>query len=192
MALNVLEFRRQAFHAVFGIVIVLLVLLDILTAKRLLLVAIVGAALSGLSVKYRVPVISWFLEKFDRKEDKIPGKGAFFFVLGCLIVLALFPKNIALASILILALGDSFATLVGLHFGRIKSITRKTLEGFFAGAFAGFVGAFLFVDFFSALAGSLAAMFFEILEIRLGSKVIDDNIMVPLTAALVMWAIVLL
>ncbi len=192
MAVSSLEFRRQAFHAMLGIVIVLLVLVGFLTAKRLLLMVIMGAVISGISVKCRIPLISWFLDNFDRKDEKIPGKGAIFYILGCLIVLALFPQRIALASILVMALGDSFATIVGFHFGKIKSITRKTLEGFFAGSFAGFIGAVLFVDYFSALAGSLAAMFFEMLEIRLGSKVIDDNIMVPLTAALVMWIIVLL
>ncbi len=192
MKLNRLELRRQSFHALLGVVIVLGVLYGFLDVKRLLLVFIAGIVISSLSVRYKVPVISWFLDQFDRKGEKIPGKGAMFFLLGSLIVLALFPQGIALASVLVIAFGDSVATLVGMHLGRIKSITRKTLEGFFSGAFAGFLGALFFVDYVSAFAASVAAMCFELLDIRFGIKVIDDNLMVPLVAALVMYIIALL
>lgn len=192
MKLNSFEFRRQLFHALLGVVIVLGVSIGLLSAGRLLLIFIGGVVASALSTKYDVPVVSWFLRHFEREKEAIPGKGAMFFVLGSLIVISLFPRGIALASILVLALGDSFATVVGLHLGRVKSITRKTLEGFFAGVFTAFLGAVIFVDVFSALAGSLAAMFFELLEIKLGNRVVDDNLMVPLVAGLVMYVVSLL
>ena len=189
---NYLELRRQLFHALLGVVIVLGVIYGLLTVKRLLLIFIFGVVLSGLSIGFRIPVISWFLDNFDRKDEKMPGKGAMFFVLGSLSVLAFFPLNIALAAIMVLALGDSLATLVGLHLGRIRSVSRKSMEGFFAGVVAAFIGALFFVDYLSALAGSLAAMCFELLEIKFGSRVVDDNVMVPLTAAFVMWLVTLL
>lgn len=192
MGLNKLELKRQVFHALLGVVIVFGVLYGLLTVKSLLMIFIVGAVISALSVRWKVPVVSWFLGHFDRKGEKIPGRGAMFFVLGSLLVLALFPRHVALASILVLAFGDAAATLVGVHLGKIRSVTMKTLEGFFAGACAGFLGALFFVDYVSAFAGSIAAMCFELLEIRLGRKVIDDNFMVPLAAGLVMYAVSLL
>lgn len=192
MGLNRLELKRQTFHFMLGVVIALGVLYGVLTVKRMLVIFIGGVLLSALSIRCNVPVISWFLRNFDRKEEKIPGKGAMFFVLGSLLVLSMFPQNIALASILILAFGDAIATLVGMHLGRIKSITKKTLEGFFAGALAGFIGALFFVDYASAFAGSVAAMCFELLEVRFGSHVIDDNLMVPVISGLVMYVIFLL
>ncbi|MFH0751978.1 MAG: hypothetical protein V1914_00070 [archaeon] len=192
MKLNKLELRRQVFHALLGVVIVLGVLYDIWTVKRLLLIFIVGVIVSSLSVKYKVPVVSWFLKLFDREKEKIPGKGAMFFVLGSLIVLALFPQGIALAAILVMAFGDSAATLVGIHLGKIKSVSLKTLEGFFAGTCAGFIGALFFVDYVSAFVGSVAAMCFEVLDLRFGGRIIDDNLMVPLVAGLVMYVLTLL
>lgn len=192
MKLDSLELRRQSFHALLGVIIVLGVLYGILDVKRLLLVFIAGVAVSALSVRYEIPGVSWFLDQFGRRDEKIPGKGAMFFLLGSLIVIALFPQGIALASVLVLAFGDSVATIVGMHVGKIKSISRKTLEGFFSGAFAGFLGALFFVDYVSAFAASVAAMCFELLDIRFGIKVIDDNLMVPLVAASVMYVIALL
>ena len=188
---NYLELRRQMFHALLGVAIVLGVIYGLLTVKRLLLVFIIGVILSGLSTGFRIPVIGWFLERFDRKGERIPGKGAVFFVLGSILVLALFPQSIALAGIMILALGDSLATIVGLHLGKVRSVNRKSMEGFFAGVTAAFIGAMLFVDYISALAGSLAAMCLELLEVRLGSRIVDDNIMVPMVAASVMWILTL-
>lgn len=192
MKFDALELRRQLFHFCLGIVIVLGVSYDILTVKRMLIIFIIGVVLSLLSVNYEVPVISWFLRHFDRKGEKIPGKGAMFFVLGSLLVLSVFPENIALASVLVLSFGDAFATLIGMHLGRVQSVTKKTLEGFFAGLVAGFVGALFFVDYFSAFAGSAAAMCFELLTVRFGKHVIDDNLMVPMISGLVMYVIFLL
>jgi len=70
---------------------------------------VVMLALSILSRKYKIPVINWLLQNFERKEyiKKFPGKGFIFYLIGALLVLAFFPMDIAMPAILVLAFADS-------------------------------------------------------------------------------------
>lgn len=181
-----LELKRQAFHFFLGIAIVLLYNFHILNARRMFIILIIGILLSIASSRYRVPGIAWFLDKFDRKHAKFPGQGAVFYVLGCFAVIGLFPPDIASAAILVLAAGDSFSTIIGKHFGKHR-MGSKSIEGTVAGIVLGFLGAFLFVPFLTAFLGAFVAMLSEALDIRLFNKVIDDNLLVPVVAAIVMY-----
>mgnify|MGYP001611266033 CR=1 FL=1 len=107
-----LELRRQIFHALLGLVLVILLNFDLINIKILIFILIIGLVISFLSNKYKIPVIKWFLEKFDR-EINIKGQGVLTYFIGVIVALLLFEKNIALASIIVLALGDSF-----FHFGK--------------------------------------------------------------------------
>jgi len=69
-----------------------------------------------------------FAFSFERKDEKYPLIGAFWFYTGCSLALALYPLNIASSSCAMLAVGDSLSTLIGKKFGRHK-IGNKTLEG---------------------------------------------------------------
>jgi len=102
----------------------------------------------------------------------------------------LFEKDIALASIMILAFGDSISHLYGEKFGRIRNAIsgdpRKLLEGTFAGTVAGALAAALFVPFPEAFLGSLAAMLLEVVKIDFNDLTLDDNLIVPLVAGTIM------
>ena len=105
----------------------------------------------------------------------------------------LFDRDIALASIMILALGDSISHLVGEKYGRIKNIFNwkgtKLLEGTLAGTFAGFLGAAQFVSWQTAFVASFAAMVAEVIKIDFNDNTLDDNLVVPLIAGTVMFLI---
>lgn len=191
MALDVFEFKRQAFHFFLGLSIVLLFRYHILTARLLFLILIIGILLSIICSRHHAPGISWFLENFERKKAKFPGQGAIFFVLGCFTVIGLFPADIASASIMVLALGDSFSTLIGKNFGKHR-MGSKSVEGTIAGVAAGFVGALFFVQPATAFLGSFIAMLAEAIDIELFGKIIDDNLLVPIVSAFVMYGITLL
>ena len=106
-------------------------------------------------------------------------------------VLVLFERNIAFASILILAVGDSVAPFVGRHLGKVKNPLNPTrlIEGTIAGAIAGALAAMFFVSFWHALIASTIAMTVEAIELTLKNKKIDDNILIPLVSGAVLWAI---
>jgi dolichol kinase len=170
-------------------VLVLLIHYNILNQNRLIAVLAVGIITAAISKKYNIPIISWFLKHLDREGVRFPGEGPVFFVLGALIVTTIFPKNIALASIMILTLGDAFSNLFGKTVGKrkVRKKTEKTVEGMFAGIITGFLGALVFVDVVSAFLGSLTAMVFEAIELKVKNVTVDDNLFIPVLASIVMY-----
>jgi len=189
--MNIQETKRRIFHITWGIVFVLLIYFNIITSLILVFVLLIGGALCFLSLKYNIPGMNFLLEHFDRPEDKktFPGKGSFYYVLGVFFVLLLFEKDIAMASILIMALGDSIAPFVGHYYGKIKHplSDKKFLEGTIAGGIAAFFGALIFVSWIEALLASIAAMIVEGINIKFSGISVNDNISMPVTAGAVIW-----
>ena len=179
-------------HILIGITIVLLLNFDLINAKFLFILFIIGLLLSLSSKKYHLPIIYQFLNIFDRKKDLegLPGRGAIFYILGAFLVVLIFPKDIAMASIMILALGDSVSRLVG-PFGYLKHpfSSIKFLEGVIAGTIAGFLGALFFVSWLPALIGSSVSMLIEGIDLRIKKFRIDDNLLIPIVAAVVMQSV---
>ena len=181
-----IELKRQVFHVVLGIILVYLLYIGLLNLFLMFLLLLIGLVLSLISKKYELIFVRWFLRNFDRKGESLPGYGVLTYFLGCIIAIGLFSKEIALASILVLAFGDSFSHLG--RFGRIKNpfSVVKFLEGTILGIIAGTLAARLFVSWEAAFFGSLVAMSFEGLELAILKKKVDDNLLIPVLAGLVM------
>lgn len=130
--------------------------------------------------------------RLDRDNLPRPFMGPFWFYMGFFLAYLLFPLEIAMASCAILSVGDALSTLVGKSIGRREYLPGKTAEGsmaFFAGAF--FVAA-LMVSPIMAFTGALVGALVEPLPSlkhfkKLSSRdLIDDNLLIPLVAGLVM------
>ena len=187
------ELKRQLFHALFGLAIVILLFFNILNKISLFVLLILSIIICIVSKKRKIPGIYWFLDKFEREEDilKFPGKGALFYLISSFIVVLLFSKDIAMASILILALGDSVSHVVG-KFGSIKHpfTDKKFLEGFIAGVIISFIVSYIILN--NALEAGIAsfmAMFVEGLEVQFKKNKIDDNLLIPVIAGFVIWVV---
>lgn len=193
MEISNFEWNRQLFHIFLGIAIVVLLMFGFINKEMILALIIAGLIFSYLSKKTRIPVIYNLLRLFERKEDieGFPGKGIIFYFIGIYIALLLFPKDIAMASIMVLALGDSVSHLYGLHYGKTRHPFSKTkfLEGTIAGFIAGFIGALVFARWYEAFFASLVAMIVEAIEIKIGARQVDDNLIVPFVAGAVVWMI---
>jgi len=185
-----LEVKRAAFHVLICLSIILLSM-RVRIVWPLFFILIAGLIVSVASRKYRLPVISWFLENFEKPEytKAFPGKGILFLVAGCLLVLKLFTDNIALASIAILAVGDPLSHLVSGSF-KGKLLKRKSLSGLLLGIILSSFAASFFVDFAFAFIASIAALIAEILVIKLGEDPVDDNIIIPLVAGTVLYLLI--
>lgn len=187
------ELNRQLFHLSLGIALVLLLMYGFIDKNIILILIIIGLILSLLSRKHKIPIINYLLQKFERKKEieTFPGKGTIFYFIGVYLSLWLFPREIALASIMVLALGDSISHLYGLHYGRIRHplSNAKFLEGTVAGFIAGFIGAWMFLPWHEAFFASLIAMIAEAIEIKIGAEQVDDNLIIPVVAGAVVFMI---
>lgn len=109
--------------------------------------------------------------------------GATWVFIGSTLTIAIFPKEIAVISLVYMSLGDSIAGLVGRKFGKIK-FYNKTIEGTVAGLIVCLLSGYLIqlsLALVVVFSGAFAAMFIELLPIP-----IDDNLSVPLFAGTIM------
>lgn len=189
------ELRRQAFHLLLGLVAATLFFYNVLiTPMFLFMVLVIGFIISYIQKSFKLPIISSLVNFFERPDQrsKFPGRGALFFTAGVLLVVELFPKDIAVASIIILAVGDSVSHIVGRYFGKTKNPfleTEKLLEGTIAGALLAFPIAYLLaqsIPWWHVLVACLGAMFIEAIELEANKREVDDNVIVPLAAGAIL------
>lgn len=182
-----IEYRRQAAHLLFGVGLSILVGFHILTPFTLGLILMTGfLCIAYIKSGGRIPLFSKVLLIFERQHhfDKFPGRGIFFFVMGSFFASLLFSTEIAVASILILAFGDSITNIVGKYYGRypLWFNPKKNIEGPIAAAlFAGFAAS-LVIPWPHAFLAAGFAMFIETLPLQIRHIEIDDNVTIPLAA----------
>ena len=188
------ELGRKILHIMIGIVSLILIIYNIVTPFIIFIILAIGIFSSLLSLKFNIPILHFFLKNFERENDKkrLPGRGIIFAVVGSLLALQLFERNIALASIIILIFADPTSHLVGKLFGRTRSFLdrRKNIEGNIAGFIVSSLFAMFFVHPVLAISGSLIAMLFESLIIEIQKIQLDDNLIIPLAAGTTMLLIV--
>lgn len=181
------EIYRKTMHTAVGATLAVLIYFEIAKWWHLILVLVFGLSLS-FYIKYHkknIPFISNLLDIFGR-ENEFPGLGAITFIIGAIFVSFLFSKEIATASILILAIGDAISPIIGKSMGKTKTILSKTkmLEGFIVGASLSFIAVIPIVGWKLALIGSSISL---ILEFWDETNFIDDNILIPIVAGTVMF-----
>ncbi len=134
-------------------------------------------------------VCKWF-KPVMREAEKTRVNSAIFYIAAALFVYFLFPVEIAVLSVLFLAIGDPVAGIFGVFFGKTKISEHTSLEGFIAcwaacGLIALVMHAYVFatqisipgliaLSLFSGLAGAFAESSF---------KKIDDNLVMPIVSA---------
>ncbi|MEM2999155.1 MAG: HAD-IB family phosphatase [Candidatus Bathyarchaeia archaeon] len=110
-----------------------------------------------------------------------------YFALGILLTLLLFPLQVSGAAIAIFALGDSAASIFGSFFSKtpLPFNKGKSLEGSLFGFFSAFLAASAFVPPVPAFVGAFVAMTVESLPLP-----VNDNVLIPLCAGLVLTLLV--
>lgn len=138
--------------------------------------------ISSISVKN---IFDKYLFSMLRNHEK-SGKytGATWVFISSTLSIGIFPKDIAVISLIYMSIGDTAAGLIGRKFGRIK-IYNKTLEGALAGFIVClFVGLMIDLNLSKTLVaiGALSAAIIELMPIS-----IDDNLRIPLFTGTVMY-----
>jgi dolichol kinase len=174
---------RKIIHVLTGITIILLLSFEILNTRYLFFILLLSIFLSILSIKIKIPIIHKLVLRCKKDREMPPGRGFLFFILGSLLALKLFTKDIAFASIAILTFADPCSHFLGSLLGRFKIIRNgKNIEGTIFGVLIGTLAALFFVSFPEAFLACSIAMFAEYLEFRIANNTIDDNLVVPLIA----------
>jgi dolichol kinase len=187
-----LELIRKLVHVLGGIFIVLLFQAGILTVPLAGLIILLMAAVVLYNFRAERELLTKLLS-LNRADMRVPGLDILAYFLGCWLVLAIFPRNIAFAAILVLAFGDAVAHLVSKSFGATQTfVTRTTyLEGTIAAIVAATLAAWVYVPFIPALLASAVAMIVEAGELRIRDHYVDDNLVIPLVAGATLWVILL-
>ena len=118
-----------------------------------------------------------------RYHEKNTLSGASWVFIGSSITILLFEQNIIIISILIMSLSDSFAAIIGIKYGKTK-LFDKSLEGTFAFLLTTTVIVFLFsnANYFINILTILIATICELFS----SKLINDNIIIPIVSGLIL------
>ena len=126
-------------------------------------------------------IFSFILRKREMQKQKLTFTGSIYVLMSALICTLIFPKNIAVISLAVMLVSDTFAALVGKAFGMHKIYQNKSIEG----SLAFFVSAVLImficrslypfsaVCVFACLIATLVELFENLIKI-------DDNLSIPL------------
>jgi len=126
-----------------------------------------------------------------RKHELSDFTGAVYVMVSAVICIAIFPGSTAFMSLSFLAIGDTLAALVGIHFGKRKlKGQKKSLEG----SIACFLGTLIFGVLYyifdhqlglplgSIMVGALGAAMSEAWNVSF-----DDNLKMPLISGILMY-----
>jgi dolichol kinase len=181
---------RRLFHLATGLTLALLVFrlgrekAVILIGSLFLITVLVETLRLRINAFNRV-LVGWFGSLLKERETHYP-TGVGYFLGGILICLLLFHLEVALASIVILSVGDPAASVVGQRWGRIR-IGKKSMEGAVAFWVCAMTAGVFFQGFWPGLPfltysiGALTGAVVECLPIR-----VDDNLILPLATGLTM------
>jgi dolichol kinase len=125
----------------------------------------------------------YFFRRVLREEEKFTFMGSTYFIFSTILTILLFPKSIAIVSLLILILSDTAAAIIGKWRGRVRMF-GKTLEGSLAFLITSLLIVWIYPNLNRSL-GSLAALGATVIEL-LPIKV-NDNLTIPLVAGAILF-----
>lgn len=183
-----LEFRRQLMHLSVTLALAGLIFFNFLNLFSVIFITFLGLTLSLFAKKRRLPVISHLLDTFERPQagKKLPGRGVIFLFVSSSFLLFFFPLKIIFFALIITAVGDAISPIIGILFGRKKLPwnRQKHWEGLLMSNIVTTLVLIWGMEFAPAFICSAITMFAESLSLKIWDREIDDNIVVPLTAAI--------
>ncbi|MGI6197706.1 MAG: diacylglycerol/polyprenol kinase family protein [Candidatus Cloacimonadaceae bacterium] len=121
-----------------------------------------------------------FFGRILRRHELRDFTGATYMLFTAMVCVAVFEPTIAFCSTAYLSIGDTFAALVGMSFGKRKILgTDKTLEGSLACFISTLIFGLFYLPYPLAIVGALAATFAELSIVP-----VDDNIKIPIISGL--------
>jgi dolichol kinase len=193
-----LHLMRKTWHMVMGCLIAFIYLSGMQTSTAVtILGSVLGLALLVEAARLKLPAFNEKVVRvwspFMRENELKRMSGMPYYIAASLLAIAIFPKPVAILSILYLACGDPIASLFGIVYGHksIRLTSGKSLIGTAAGVITCAIVTFVFLKaiavsgpalFVLPIVGGLAGGMAELLPID-----IDDNFTIPVASGFVLW-----
>ena len=173
------ELQRKAVHVTSVLIVIFYYFLPkeaILLPLTLFLILFLEVEFIRLDLRLKLP----FFHKLYRENEKDRLSGNVFFLMGAIIAISVFSKEIAIAAILMTTIGDAFAAIFGKRFGRtwIPKLKDRAVEGCMAEFAVDLLIGFVFLHSYSWLVIPVMAGTATIVETVVNK--IDDNLLIPL------------
>jgi phytol kinase len=171
------ELQRKAVHVTSVLIVIFYYFLPkeaILLPMTLFLILFLEVEFIRLDLKLKLP----FFHNLYRENEKDRLSGNVFFLIGAIIAISVFYKEIAIAAILMTTIGDAFAAIFGKRFGKtwIPKLKDRAVEGCMAEFMVDLLIGFVFLH--SWLVILVMAGTATIVETVVNK--IDDNLLIPL------------
>ena len=172
-----MELQRKAVHATSVLIVILYYVLPkeaIVLLLTVFLILFLEVEFIRIDLKLKLPLF----HTLYREKEAESLSGNVFFLIGALIAISAFSKEIAVAAILMTTFGDSAAALVGKRFGKtwIPKLENRAVEGCMAEFAVDLLIGFVLID--SWLVILVMAGTATIVESVV--KKMDDNLLIPL------------
>lgn len=193
---DVPHLQRKAYHLVMGLACFFLYrVMNRTEALAILAIAGTGFVLADVA-RLRFPQVNaaafLVFGRIMRRNELKSLSGNSFYILGLFLIVLLFSKPICLISILLLAVGDPVAAVVGTLYGKTPVLGKKSWEGAVGNFIASFLVVWIASQFLFQLniadaicLASVAAAVGTLAELAPVS--IDDNFTIPVTSALLLF-----
>lgn len=184
MRLPSFESSRKIIHLLGGLIPLLYLILNLSKVEALLVLGVLAFPFVGADLfRQSSPVVNrWFLQLFQaamRPGEEHRLTGATYYLLACWLTIFLFEQTIAVAALLILACGDTAASIVGQAVGGFRIGQKKTV----AGTIAFLVTASLvMLPFFPPTISFVVALIAAVTECL--PLPVDDNVSIPLVTGI--------
>lgn len=167
-----------------------------------------------ISVIFFALIATEFLRKFDafnklfckmfafalRSKEMSAKVGATYFIAGILITTLLFEKKIAIISMSVLIISDTFASIIGISFAQklpmrkifapIFAPFKKSVEGFLAFAISCFAILMFAFGTISPVVCGVVAVAVAFVELVSQKCKIDDNLSIPIACATLLYFVI--
>ncbi|MFQ5882924.1 MAG: diacylglycerol/polyprenol kinase family protein [Candidatus Methylomirabilales bacterium] len=178
------ESARKLVHLGGGLIPLFYLLLDLPKVQALFILGVLALPflLADLLRLSRPALNRWFLRWFRgamRPGEESRLTGATYYLVACWLTILLFERTVAAAALLVLACGDTAASIIGQALGGYRLGKGKTLSGTLAFLATAFVVTLPFFPPATALGGAFIAAVAECLPLPL-----DDNLTIPLSAGI--------
>jgi dolichol kinase len=189
------EVRRKLLHMVWGFFLAALLWFGVADWRlfaTFLVINLLASLSYALTRKWKHPAFAIFFDLMERPEGKkcfLPGMSALYYHLSFFILAAFFPKEAAVAGMIILAIGDTVALWYGVFLGKVPVPwnKKKDLDARFIAAVICTVILLPVLPWWQGLIASVIGMFIESFDYKRGWVLLDDNFLVPLAAGAVIW-----